>query len=45
MLLNCRAKAAYRYDDGSRTVEQLAEQILGVCTVERLKVQRAFAFR
>ena len=39
--IDCEWKAAYRYDDGSRTVEQLAEQILGVRTVERLKVRRA----
>ena len=38
---DCEWKAAYRYDDGSRTIEQLAEQILGVCGVERLKVRQA----
>jgi hypothetical protein len=40
-MTDCEWKAAYRYDDGSRSVDQLAEQILGVCTVERLKVRQA----
>jgi hypothetical protein len=38
-LVDCEWKAAHRYDDGSRSVKQLAEQILGVCSVERFKVR------
>jgi hypothetical protein len=39
---DCEWKAVARYDDGRSTVAQLAERIMGICSVERLHARRAF---
>jgi len=40
-ILDCELKAANRYDDG-RSTKDLAEQIMGVCAVERFKERRVY---
>jgi hypothetical protein len=35
-------KAAGRYDDGRRTISELAQQVIGVCAVEFTKAALAF---
>lgn len=41
---DCEWKAANQYDDGSRTISELARQIMGICAVELLKARQAFGF-
>jgi hypothetical protein len=41
-VIDCEWKAANRYDDGQSSVSQVADQILGVCIVERMKARRIF---
>jgi hypothetical protein len=40
-VVDCEWAAVYRYDGAQRTVADLAEQIMGVCTVERIKAKLA----
>jgi hypothetical protein len=42
LVVDCEWKAANRYDNDSFTVSQVAEHVMGLCTVERYKVRRAF---
>jgi hypothetical protein len=39
---DCEWKAANQYDDGSRTISELARQVMGVCSVERTNAELAF---
>jgi hypothetical protein len=39
---DCEWKAVGRYDDGHNTVAGLAQQIIGVCTSERIRMRIAF---
>src|SRR5258707_4044036 len=39
---DCEWKAADQYDDGRRTISELARQVMGVCSVERTKAEIAF---
>jgi hypothetical protein len=39
---DCEHRAANRYDDGRSTISALADQVMGVCTVERFKARQAF---
>jgi hypothetical protein len=39
---DCEWKAADQYDDGRRTIAELARQVMGVCSVERTKAEIAF---
>jgi hypothetical protein len=39
---DCEWKAVGLYDDGHRTVAQLARQIMGVCAVELTQAEIAF---
>jgi hypothetical protein len=39
---DCEWKAADRYDDGHRAISDLARQVMGVCSVERVKAEIAF---
>jgi hypothetical protein len=39
---DCEWKAADQYDDGHRTITELARQVMGVCSVERTKSEIAF---
>jgi hypothetical protein len=41
-VVDCEWKAVGRYDDGNYTVSQLAQRVMGVCAVERLKARQAF---
>jgi hypothetical protein len=41
-VVDCEWKAVARFDDGQKPIAQLAEQVMGVCTVERIKAKRAF---
>jgi hypothetical protein len=34
--------AVHRFDSPQRTVDDLAQQVMGVCTVERIKAKEAF---
>jgi hypothetical protein len=39
---DCEHRAANRYDDGRSTISALADQVMGVCTVECFKARQAF---
>jgi hypothetical protein len=39
---DCEWKAAGRYDDGRRSLSDLTQQVIGVCTVELNKAALAF---
>jgi hypothetical protein len=39
---DCEWKAANQYDDGRRTISELARQVMGVCSVERTNAELAF---
>lgn len=39
---DCEWKAADQYDDGRRTISELARQVMGVCSVERTNAELAF---
>lgn len=39
---DCEWKAADQYDDGRRAISDLARQVMGVCSVERIKAEKAF---
>jgi hypothetical protein len=39
---DCEWKAANQYDDRSRTISELARQVMGVCSVERTNAEMAF---
>lgn len=39
---DCEWKAADQYDDGRRTIAELARQVMSVCSVERTKAEIAF---
>lgn len=41
-VVDCERQAVERFDDGRAAIAQLAEQIVGVCTVEWIKAKRAF---
>jgi hypothetical protein len=41
-VVDCEWQAVGRFDDGRTPIAQLAERIMGVCTVERIKAKRAF---
>jgi hypothetical protein len=41
-VIDCEWKAADQYDDGHRTISELAHQVMGVCSVERTKAEIAF---
>lgn len=41
-VVDCEWQAVGRFDDGRTPIAQLAERIIGVCTVERIKAKRAF---
>jgi len=41
-VVDCEWKAVNRYDDGSYTVSQLAQRIMGVCAVQLTKARLAF---
>lgn len=43
-VIDCEWKAANQYDDGKRTMSELARQVMGVCTVELTKARLAFGF-
>jgi hypothetical protein len=40
-IIDCEWKAVHRLDNGSYTVSELANRIMAVCSVERLKARRA----
>jgi hypothetical protein len=40
-ILDCELRAANRFDDGHREISELAQQVMGVCTVERFKFRQA----
>jgi hypothetical protein len=40
-VVDCEWAAVYRFDSAQRTVADLAEQVMGVCTVERIKAKLA----
>jgi hypothetical protein len=40
--VDCEWKAANRYDDGRYTIVELANRIMALCSVERLKARTAF---
>jgi hypothetical protein len=40
-VVDCEWAAVYRFDSAQRTVADLAQQIMGVCTVERIKAKLA----
>jgi hypothetical protein len=42
--IDCQWKAAARYDDGTHTIQQIADHMLAVCVAERIKARRAFHF-
>jgi hypothetical protein len=44
-VVDCEWRAVAQYDDGKRTVSELAQQVMGVCSVDRLKFNRAFGLR
>jgi hypothetical protein len=39
---DCEWKAAHRYDDGHSSISELAQRVMGICTVERLEMRKAF---
>jgi hypothetical protein len=39
---NCEWQAVNRFDDGQTPIAQLADRVMGVCTVERIKAKLAF---
>ena len=41
-VVDCEWQAVSRFDDGRTPIAQLAERIMGVCTVERIKAKLAF---
>jgi hypothetical protein len=41
-VVDCEWKAADQYDDGRRTISDLARQVMGVCSVERTRAELAF---
>jgi hypothetical protein len=41
-VVDCEWKAVSRYDDGNSTVSQLAQRVMGICAVERMKARKAF---
>jgi hypothetical protein len=41
-VVDCEWKAANRYDDGSYTISELAQRVMGVCATERTKARLAF---
>jgi hypothetical protein len=40
-ILDCELRAANRFDDGHREISELAQQVMGVCTVERFRFRQA----
>jgi hypothetical protein len=42
---DCEWSAAARYDDGKLPIADVARQVMGICTPERLKAIKAFGFR
>jgi hypothetical protein len=41
---DCEWNAADRYDDGRRSISELADQVMGVCAVDLVKAAMAFGF-
>jgi hypothetical protein len=41
-VINCENRAANRHDDGSSELSAVAQQVMDICTVERLKARMAF---
>src|SRR5438045_2872424 len=41
-VVDCEWRAVNRFDDGSYTVSQLAQRVLGICAVELIQARRAF---
>jgi len=41
-VIDCEWKAADQYDDGHRSISELAHQVMGVCSVERTEAGIAF---
>ena len=41
-VVDCEWQAVSRFDDGRTPIAQFAERIMGICTVERIKVKLAF---
>lgn len=44
-VIDCEWKAADRYDDGISPISELARQVMGVCSVERIKAELAFGLQ
>jgi hypothetical protein len=40
--VDCKWKAANRYDDGHYTISELARRVMGICAVELIEERRAF---
>lgn len=41
-VVDCEWQAVSQHDDGQRSIADLAQQIMGICTVERIKAKLAF---
>jgi hypothetical protein len=43
-VVDCEWHAVSRFDDGQTPIAQLAQRIMGICSVERIKAKLAFGF-